>query len=176
MMQQQIARGYVTNEIVVDSASFEGNLPSSIEAMFYLADCSSNEEQQARSAYAAFCERYPSADVPLLVLNVADWQVPFSLAQPSSSLSPYLGLLGLLLVPLGYVCMYCMCPSYLPNRLAPTVDYERSSMLRKTFLGSTTMVRVFACTTQHIPMRSTQLQPRTRTTSNSMLLTNCCIC
>jgi hypothetical protein len=91
MVRQQIDHDDAVNEIVISSAVFEHHLPSSIEAMFYPLGCSDDCEAQTRSVHAAVCRRYPSADIPLLVLNLANWQEPFALSQSSQRFGKFIG-------------------------------------------------------------------------------------
>ena len=79
-------RGY--NEVIVSDAVWHDTLPYSFDAWFYPAtsECHANDECEARTrrAYATFQLQYqPAASaVPLLALDPANWEAPFSVAPP----------------------------------------------------------------------------------------------
>lgn len=89
MLRRHASRMSSYNEIVVDSRAWIDRLPSSIEAFFFpggsKCDFDSSCQQTVRAAHDTFLREYfPSLtkyDVPLLRLNVTDWESPFSIAQ-----------------------------------------------------------------------------------------------
>lgn len=77
------------NEIIVDSAYSEANLPLSIEAIFYPLSpkCSERCESHARQVHARFVQEYgatgvDATTVPLLGLRPDHWERPFVVAPP----------------------------------------------------------------------------------------------
>ena len=70
------------NEVVIDGAQWEANLPAIIEAFFVVRDSDGppHERDVGRSTHAAFLAAYglESAAVPLLELRPADWEAPFA--------------------------------------------------------------------------------------------------
>lgn len=75
-------RGY--NEVVVDSARWQSQLPSTFDAFYYPATdgCARRAgcELKARRAHREFARSYPGSDVPLLALDPMDWEAPFAAA------------------------------------------------------------------------------------------------
>ena len=66
------------NEMVIDGAQWDRNLPSTIEAFFIVHDADSSA---GRAAHAAFLVAYnvDASTVPLLELRPASWDAPFAL-------------------------------------------------------------------------------------------------
>ena len=79
-IQEEVTKG-VYNELVLDSATWVANLPHSVEAVFYPKGCSKATEDRARTAHAAFVKHF-GTETPLLVLDVSNWEAPFSVAAP----------------------------------------------------------------------------------------------
>jgi len=70
-------RGY--NELVFDDATWQRNLPRTIEAFFYLTNPACDPrwcQRDAIQARAAYNQRY-GADVPLLTFDLRNWAAPF---------------------------------------------------------------------------------------------------
>ena len=66
------------NEVVVDAAHWDANLPGIIEAFFFVRG--GGGEEKARSAHASFVHHYPHENVPLLILDRLDATTPFKQA------------------------------------------------------------------------------------------------
>ena len=73
------------NEVVVDAAAFGAGLPASVEAFFFLTgnhgrDIDPQQEKKAREAHARFLKTFhvTKDEVPLLQLNISDFEHPFA--------------------------------------------------------------------------------------------------
>jgi hypothetical protein len=67
-------------QIIISGPAWEQNMPTSIEAFFFV-DGKSDEaiegREFAQQAHADFVHHYPMASVPLLRLDTKRWDAPF---------------------------------------------------------------------------------------------------
>lgn len=66
------------NEVVIDTRSYDSNLPESVLAIFFLTDGES--EWKAREVYGRFRKRYPNWQAPLVSLDITREHEAFVLA------------------------------------------------------------------------------------------------
>ena len=78
--------GYERNEIIVSSAAWNAALPGLVDAVFITrGPLAGGDGSMARRVHSGFLQAYPSlseVDVPLVVFDPANWEVPFSLPGP----------------------------------------------------------------------------------------------
>eukprot|EP00316_Scyphosphaera_apsteinii_P005605 CAMPEP_0119299558 /NCGR_PEP_ID=MMETSP1333-20130426/1632_1 /TAXON_ID=418940 /ORGANISM="Scyphosphaera apsteinii, Strain RCC1455" /LENGTH=260 /DNA_ID=CAMNT_0007301025 /DNA_START=268 /DNA_END=1050 /DNA_ORIENTATION=+ len=74
------------NEVVLDEKSWSENLPRTVAAFFFTTSpsCQSRCREDARQVHRSFLDEYrlTSMQVPLLLLDVKNWQAPFSAVDP----------------------------------------------------------------------------------------------
>ena len=82
MMRGHEKRGGSYNEVIVDTRALQDHLPSSVEALFYVAGSSMATEAFVRQAYDKFTRRYglEAEAFPLLVLDPSSPSAPFAVA------------------------------------------------------------------------------------------------
>jgi len=86
MMQAQIRVAQpLYNEVVVDAITYAANVPTTLEAIFFLAsdECHAPEsscEAFARKVYSTFMQKFPTSSMPLLKLNLSAPLSPFTAA------------------------------------------------------------------------------------------------
>ena len=81
------------NELILDEAAYEAALPGAVDAVFYIpaGSCHSKNwaaqgskcERYARAFHRRLAQRYglPPERLPLLRLDLQNWQTPFALAE-----------------------------------------------------------------------------------------------
>ena len=71
--------------VIVDTATYDSNLPYSLHAVFILDGSDAAATLRAREVHSGFLAAYPALtadDVPLLRLSLSNPEAPFSVVAP----------------------------------------------------------------------------------------------